>query len=143
MAVILDILSIQEISDCEVEQLFSLLLFSVLPAFRRGHILCSPRCRVSFRPRCTNRRHPWRTRDRRSSQLLSVGDRKRHKGCPLRNIEKDTESALRTAAIEESVPAMLFGGVVVLQLVITFATSRTEASVSPPASVPQITGADT
>src|SRR5262245_54569046 len=52
-------------------------------------------------------------------------------------------SALRTARIEEGVPAMLFSvSVVTLQLVFTFAMSRTEASVSPPASVPQITGAD-
>src|SRR5262249_37552763 len=45
--------------------------------------------------------------------------------------------------IDEGVPAMLFSvSVVTLQLVFTFAMSRTEASVSPPASVPKITGAD-
>jgi len=53
-------------------------------------------------------------------------------------------SALRTATIEKGVPAMLFSvSVVTLQLVFTFAMSRTEASVSPPAAVPHITGADT
>src|SRR5215475_6936007 len=47
-------------------------------------------------------------------------------------------SALRTARIREGVPAMLFSvSVVTLQLVFTFAMSRTEASVSPPASVPK------
>src|SRR5262245_22910516 len=52
--------------------------------------------------------------------------------------------AQRTATIEEGIPAMLFGvSVVTLYLVITFASSRAEASVGPPASVPQITGADT
>ena len=39
---------------------------------------------------------------------------------------------------------MLFGvSVVTLQLVFTFAMSRTETSVNTPAAIPQITGADT
>src|SRR6516164_2241532 len=44
-------------------------------------------------------------------------------------------SALRIATIEGGVPTMLFGvSVVTLQLVFTFAMSRTETSVNPPAA---------
>jgi len=52
------------------------------------------------------------------------------------------QSALRIGASKDGSPAMR-AGVVTLQLVKSFATGRTKANVNPPATLPQITGADT
>jgi len=57
------------------------------------------------------------------------------------SVQHDCSSALRIAASEEGVPALL-GGVVSLDLINAFATNRTKANMSPPTPIPYITEAE-
>jgi hypothetical protein len=56
--------------------------------------------------------------------------------------ERPNHSAPRIAASEEGVPA-IFGGVVSLSLINSFATNRTKPNMDPPIAIPYIAEADT
>jgi hypothetical protein len=56
--------------------------------------------------------------------------------------ERPNHSAPRIAASEEGVPA-IFGGVLSLNLINSFAANRTKSNMNPPPAIPYITEADT
>jgi hypothetical protein len=63
-------------------------------------------------------------------------------GRPVARQGEPNHSALRIAASDEAVPA-IFGGVVSLSLINSFATNRTKPNMNPPTAIPYIAEADT
>jgi hypothetical protein len=79
--------------------------------------------------------------DGAGADLDLVRARQRKWGAARWRAERPNHLAPRIAASEEGVPA-IFGGVLSLNLINSFATNRTKPNMNPPTAIPYITEAD-